>query len=329
VIIVKAMVQNRYGPPESLRLLDVDRPVPGSGEVLLEVRAGSVNPYDWHMLRGDPYVARLTFGRNGWRRPPSPIAGIDAAGRVAEVGPGVRGLRVGDDVLGFAAGSFAEYVATPADRVVPIPAGLTYEQAATLPMAGTTALRGLRSTAALKPGQRLLVIGAGGGIGTFAVQVAVALGAEVTGVCSTRNVELVESLGAARVVDYTREDFAADGATYDAVLDNVGDRSLRRLLRVLTPGGVLVVNSGGSPGKVFGAMGRVIAATLGDRFTRRTLAVLPTVMSQEELLSLTALVADGAVTPVVDRTVTLPEVPEAIARMEQGHTRGKIAVTIP
>jgi NADPH:quinone reductase-like Zn-dependent oxidoreductase len=326
---VKALVQNRYGPPESLRLLAVDRPVPGPDEVLIEVRAAAVNPYDWHMLRGDPYVARLTFGRNGLRRPPSLIAGIDVAGRVAATGSGVRGLRVGDGVLGFAAGSFAEYVTTPADQVVPVPAGLTFEQAATLPVAGTTALRALRSTAALKPGQRLLVIGAGGGIGTFAVQIGVALGAEVTGVCSTRNVDLVESLGAARVVDYTTDDFAADGATYDVVLDNVGDRSLRRLRRVLTPGGVLVVNSGGSPGKVFGAMGRMIGATLADRFTRQRLAVLPTVMSQEELLSLTALVADGKVTPVVDRTVTLPEVPEAIARIEQGHTRGKIAVTIP
>jgi NADPH:quinone reductase-like Zn-dependent oxidoreductase len=327
---MKAMYQARYGPPESLRLLDVDRPVPGPGEVLVEVRAGSVNPYDWHMLRGDPYAARLTFATNGLRRPPCLVAGIDVAGTVAEVGPDVPGLRPGDRVLGFAKGSFAEFVTTPAEHVVPIPDGLTFEQAATLPMAGTTALRGLRSTAGLTRGQRLLVNGAAGGIGTFAVQIAAAMGAEVTGVCSTRNVELVRSLGAHHVVDYTRDDFTASGARYDVVLDNVGNRPLRRLRRVLAPGGVLVGNSGGSPGKVFGAMGAMIRLVVAGKLARRhRLTFLPTVMSQEELLALTALVADGTVTPVIERTVTLPEVPEAIRRVEQGHVRGKIAVTIP
>jgi NADPH:quinone reductase-like Zn-dependent oxidoreductase len=325
---VKAMVQEKYGPPESLRLLDVDRPVPGPGEVLVEARAAAVNPYDWHMLRGDPYVARLTFATNGLRRPPSLIGGIDVAGRVAELGSKVRGLRVGDDVLGFAAGSFAEYVTTPAEHVVPIPAGLTHEQAATLPMAGTTALRGLRSTAGLKSGQRLLINGAAGGIGTFAVQIAAAMGAEVTGVCSTRNVELVHALGATHVVDYTKDDFTASGERYDVVLDNIGNRPLRRLRRLLAPGGVLVGNSGGTPGKVFGAMGSMIVLLGTNVFVKQRLTFLPTVMSQEELLALTALVAEGKVTPVLDRTVTLPEVPEAISRVEQGHVRGKIAVTI-
>src|SRR5215203_1404451 len=254
---MKAIVQERFGPPDVLQLVDTDPPEVGAEDVLVRVHAAALNPYDWHIMRGDPLVARL-MGEVGLRKPKARVAGVDAAGRVEAVGANVRGLRPGDEVLGFCRGAFAEYARAEADKVVPKPGSLTFEQAAAVPMAGTTALRAIRDVGAVRAGHRVLVNGAAGGVGTYAVQIAAALGAEVTGVCSTRNVELVRSLGAAHVVDHTWHDFTDGPTRYDVVLDNVGNQPLRRLRVALTPTGTLVANAGGSPGHVFGPIGAIL-----------------------------------------------------------------------
>ncbi|MEU4046352.1 NAD(P)-dependent alcohol dehydrogenase [Streptomyces antibioticus] len=328
---MKAIVQERFGPPDVLRLVDTDRPEPGAGEVLVRVRAAALNPYDWHMLRGDPYVARL-LGGVGRTRPLSRVAGIDAAGQVEAVGDGVRGLRPGDEVLGFCRGSFAEYARTPADLLVPKPAHLTFEQAAAVPMAAVTALRGIRTVGRVRAGHRVLVNGAGGGVGTFAVQIAAALDAEVTGVCSARNADLVRSLGATHVLDHTRDDFTDRHAHYDVILDNVGNHPLRRLRRALTPTGTLVANGGGSPGRVFGAMGFMLRTAAVDTVVRQRLRpVLPSAPAgptHDDLLAVTALIESGTLTPVVDRTYTLADTAEGVRHVERGHARGKAVVVV-
>ncbi|MGW1321052.1 NAD(P)-dependent alcohol dehydrogenase [Streptomyces antibioticus] len=328
---MKAIVQERFGPPDVLRLVDTDRPEPGAGEVLVRVRAAALNPYDWHMLRGDPYVARL-LGGVGLTRPLSRVAGIDAAGQVEAVGDGVRGLRPGDEVLGFCRGSFAEYARTPADLLVPKPAHLTFEQAAAVPMAAVTALRGIRTVGRVRAGHRVLVNGAGGGVGTFAVQIAAALDAEVTGVCSARNADLVRSLGATHVLDHTRDDFTDRHAHYDVILDNVGNHPLRRLRRALTPTGTLVANGGGSPGRVFGAMGFMLRTAAVDTVVRQRLRpVLPSAPAgptHDDLLAVTALIESGTLTPVVDRTYTLADTAEGVRHVERGHARGKAVVVV-
>ncbi len=232
---VKAIVQDRFGPPGTLQLADTGRPKAGPDDVLVRVHAAALNPADWHILRGDPLVARLMGV--GLTRPKARVAGIDAAGVVEAVGANVRGLRIGDEVLGFCRRAFAEYACAAAEMVVPKPASLTFEQAAAVPIAATTALRGIRDVGEVKAGQRVLVNGADGGVGTYAVQIAAALGAEVTGVCSTRNAGLVRSIGAARVIDYTTEDFTGGPARYDVILDNVSSLPLTRLRGVLTPEG--------------------------------------------------------------------------------------------
>ncbi|MFD4503249.1 NAD(P)-dependent alcohol dehydrogenase [Streptomyces sp. NPDC058457] len=328
---MKAIVQERFGPPDVLRPAEIESPSAGPGQVLVRVRAAAVNPYDWHLLRGDPYVARL-LGGVGLTRPKSRVAGIDAAGEVAAVGAGVDGLRPGDEVLGFCPGAFAEFACTTPDLLVPKPAGLTFEEAAAVPMAAVTALRGIRTVGRAQAGQRVLVNGAGGGIGTFAVQIAVDLGAEVTAVCSTRNAGLVRSLGAAHVVDYAREDFTDRGERYDLILDNVGGRPLGRLRRALAPRGTLVANGGGSPGHVFGAMGSLLRVVAADPFVRQRLRPLvPTVPDgpvHQDLLAVTALVEAGRLAPVVDRTYTLAEAAAAVRHVEQGHARGKAVITV-
>jgi NADPH:quinone reductase-like Zn-dependent oxidoreductase len=329
---MKAIVQERFGPPDVLQLADIDVPRIGAGEVLVRVRAAALNPYDWHMMRGDPYMARL-MGPVGLTRPKSRVAGIDAAGQVEAVGADVRGLRPGDEVLGFCPGSFAEYARTTVDLLVPKPVNLTFERAAAVPMGAVTALRGIRTVGRVQAGQRVLVNGAGGGVGTFAVQIAAALGAEVNGVCSTRNVELVRSLGAAHVVDYTREDFTDGRGRYDVILDNVGNRPLRRLRRALTPTGTLVANGGGSPGHLFGAMGAMLRMSVVNAFVRQQLRLIlpaaPAGPTREDLLAVTALIEAGKLTPVVDRTYSLPEAAEGVRHVEQGHARGKAVVTVP
>src|SRR5690242_4703527 len=271
---MKAIVQERFGPPDVLQLADTDLPEVGADDVLVRVHAAALNPYDWHIMRGDPLIARL-MGEVGLTKPKARVAGVDAAGRVEAAGANVRGLRRGEEVLGFCRGAFAEYARAEADKVVPKPVSLTFEQAAAVPMAGATALRGIRDAGAVRAGHRVLVNGAAGGVGTYAVQIAAALGAEVTGVCSTRNAGLVRSIGAAHVVDYTTEDFTDGNAHYDVILDNVGNRPLSRLRRALTPTGTLVLNGGGSPGHVFGPVAGILRAVVVNGLVRERLRLIP------------------------------------------------------
>jgi NADPH:quinone reductase-like Zn-dependent oxidoreductase len=323
---VKAIVQDRFGPPEVLRLADTGLPEAGADDVLVRVRAAALNPADWHILRGDPLVARLMGV--GLTKPKARVAGIDVAGVVEAAGVNVRGLRKGDEVLGFCRGAFAEYACAAADLLVPKPARLTFEQAAAVPVAATTALRGIRDVGAVTAGQRVLVNGAGGGVGTYAVQIAAALGAEVTGVCSTRNAELVRSLGAAHVIDYTREDFTGGRTRYDVILDNVGSLPLTRLRRALTPKGTLVLNGGGSPGHVLGPVAGIARAVVASAFVAQRLRPLPSRQNREELLAVTGLIEDGKLTPVVGRTYPLADTAEGLRHVEQGHARGKAVVTV-
>ncbi len=323
---MRAIVQDRFGPPDVLRLADTDLPEAGSDDVLVRVHAAGLNPYDWHVLRGDPLVARLMGV--GLTKPKARVAGIDAAGVVEAAGANVRGLRNGDEVLGFCRGAFAEYACAAADVVVPKPASLTFEQAAAVPIAATTALRGIRDVGEVTAGQRVLVNGAGGGVGTYAVQIAAALGAEVTGVCSTRNAGLVRSIGAARVVDYTTEDFTDGRTHYDVILDNVSSLPLTRLRGALTPKGTLVLNGGGSPGHVFGPVAGIVRAVVASAFVSQRPRPLLSRQNREELLAVTGLIQDGKLTPVVDRTYPLAETAEGLRHVEQGHARGKVVVTV-
>ncbi len=323
---MKAIVQERFGPPDVLRLVDTDPPEVGAEDVLVRVHAAALNPADWHILRGDPLVARLMG--IGLTKPKTRVAGTDAAGVVEAVGANVRDLEPGDEVLGFFRGAFAEYACAKSDVVVPKPAGLTFEQAAAIPIAATAALRGIRDLGEVKAGQRVLVNGAGGGVGTFAVQIAVAMGAEVTGVCSTGNIELVRSIGAAHVIDYTMEDFAAGPTRYDVILDNVSNLSLAQLRGALTPKGTLVLNGGGSPGHVFGPVAGILRAVVANLFVSQRLRPLPSKQKREELLALTELIEGGKLTPIVDRTHPLADTAEGLSYVEQGHARGKVVVTV-
>ncbi|MGI5254576.1 NAD(P)-dependent alcohol dehydrogenase [Actinacidiphila glaucinigra] len=328
---MEAIVQKSFGPPEVLRLQEVDRPEPGAGEVVVRVRAAALNPYDWHMMRGDPYVARL-MGGMGLTRPRTAVAGIDAAGHVEAVGSGVQGLEPGDEVLGFCPGACAEYARTTADLLVPKPAGLTFEQAAAVPMGAVTALRGIRTVGGAQAGHRVLVNGAAGGVGHFAVQIAAALDADVTAVCSPGNAELVRSLGAAQVIDYTRQDFTRSGLRFDLILDNVGNHPLRRLRRALTPAGTLVANGGGSPGRMVGAVGSTLRLVAANAIARQRLRVIlpatPAGPTRDDLLAVTALIDAGRLTPVVDRTYPLAETAQGMRHVEQGHARGKTVITV-
>ncbi|TYB42561.1 NAD(P)-dependent alcohol dehydrogenase [Actinomadura chibensis] len=326
---MKAIVQDGFGAPETLRAMEVELPSIGPDDVLVRVHAAGVNPYDWHVLRGSPYVARLMPGGLGLTRPKERIAGLDAAGRVEKVGANVRGLRPGDEVFGFCPGAFAEYARAKADRLAPKPAGLSFEEAAALPLAATTALRAVQDVAEARAGQRLLVNGAAGGIGTCAVQIAAAADVEVTGVCGTGNVGLVRSIGAAEVVDYTKDDFTRGRPPYDAILDNVGNRPRRHLRRALTPDGTLVVNAGGAPGEVIGAIGPMVGAALLDRFVRQRLRVVPTLLRRDDLLAVAGLVESGRLVPVLDRSHPLSDAAEAVRYVERGHARGKVVLTVP
>ena len=323
---MKAIVQERFGPPDVLRLVDTDPPEVGADDVLVRVHAAALNPADWHILRGDPLVARLMG--IGLTKPKTRVAGTDAAGVVDSVGENVRELQPGAEVLGFFRGAFAEYACAAADMVVAKPARLTFEQAAAIPIAATTALRGIRDTGEVKAGQRVLVNGAGGGVGTFAVQIAVAMGAEVTGVCSARNVELVRSLGAAYVIDYTADDFADGRTRYDVILDNVSSLPLAKLRRALMPVGILVLNGGGSPGHVFGPIGGLLKAVVANAFVSQRLRPLSSKQKREELLAVTELIEGGKLTPIVDATYPLVDTAEGLRYVEQGHARGKAVVTV-
>ncbi|MFY1616090.1 NAD(P)-dependent alcohol dehydrogenase [Micromonospora sp. WMMD736] len=327
---MKAIVQEQYGGPETLVLTDVATPVPGPNDVLVRVQAASLNAYDWHAMRGDPRMARLSMGLS---RPRAHIRGRDVAGRVEAVGADVRDIRVGDAVfgdLGDANGAFAEYACVPETQVAPMPANLTPAQAAALPLAGVTALMGLCDVGRVEPGQRLLVNGASGGVGTLAVQLGKALGATVTGVCSTRNVDLVRSLGADEVVDYRRDDFADGARRHDVVLDLVGNRSLTELRRALTPTGTLVLSGGGvyGGGSLVGPVWLIARGRLLAPMVRQRVVTLTTTPSRQHLDTLRAHVEAGRLTPVVDRTYPLHEVPDAIRYVEGEHARAKVVITI-
>ena len=320
---MKAIVQDTYGPPEVLELREVERPAVGDGDVLVRVRAASVNPQDWHLMRASPFIVR-TSG-TGLRTPTMPIRGTDAAGLVEAVGDGVTRLRPGDEVLGWCKGAFAEYVCAPEDNFVPKPVELSFEAAATVGMAGCTALQGLRDTGELEAGQEVLIVGAGGGVGTYAVQIAKALGARVIGVCSTTKVELVRSLGADQVIDYTREDFTRGERRYDLIFQLAGTASPSACRRALTPNGTLVLSSG--EGR-FAGIDRILRALVAAPFVRQRMRVLMTKETNEDLVTLVGLIDAGKLTPVVDRTYPLSDVPEAISHVEEGHARGKVVIVI-
>ncbi len=325
---MKAIIQDRYGSPGVLRHDDVDEPVATGREVVVRVHAASVNARDWHTVRGDPYLARAALGL---RRPHSRILGTDFAGRVSSTGPAVTRFRPGDEVFGEAAGAFAEYVRVADDLIEPKPAAFTYAQAAALPLAGNTALTGLRDVARVQPGQRVLINGASGGVGTFAVQIAKFLGAHVTAVCSARNAELAASLGADRVIDYARADFTRAGLRYDVVFDLVGNRSLTACRRALTRTGTLVLSGGGvfSGGSVAGPIGLLLRGRLVSRFVRQRVLPLTAKPSRASLATLRELAEAGALTPVIDRTLPLSETAAAIRYVEEEHARAKVVLSVP
>ncbi|MGY0236012.1 NAD(P)-dependent alcohol dehydrogenase [Longispora urticae] len=322
---MRAAVQHRYGPPSVLESREVGLPVPGRGEVLVRVGAASVHPGDYFVLTGEPYVVRLVFGL---RRPRHGIPGRDLAGVVAAVGKDVTALRPGDEVFGWSTtGTLAEYARVPADNLVPVPANLSVADAATVPTSAMTALQALRTIANVGPGQTVLITGASGGVGSFAVQIAKAFGAEVTGVCGTRNVDLVRSLGADHVVDYTRTDFTSAGKRYDVILDNVEAQPLAAVRRALTPTGTLIPNSGRG-GRWLGPIGRVVRARVLSGFTRQRLRPFTSTGKRQDLLTLADLLATGQVTPVIDRTYPLDEAADALRYIAAGHTRGKVVITV-
>jgi NADPH:quinone reductase-like Zn-dependent oxidoreductase len=325
---MKAIVQERFGSPEVLQFVDTDPPEIGPDDVLVRVHAAALNPYDWHHLRGDPYVARL-MGTVGLTKPKARVAGVDGAGRVEAVGADVRGMRPGDEVMGRLEGAFAEYARATADKVVPKPARLTFEQAAAVPMAGQTALRAVRDVGQVQAGHRVLINGAAGGVGSFAVQITTALGAAVTAVCSTGNVELVRSIGAAHVIDYTKDDFTDGPERYDVILDNVGNQPLRRLRRALTPTGTLVSNAGGSPGgHLFGPIGGILRVIVVNVLVRQRLRPLLDKWEREHLLAVADLIEAGKLTPVLGRTYPLAETAAGLRYVEDGHARGKVVITV-
>ena len=322
---MKAIVQDGFGATGALELREIDAPEVGDSGVLVRVRAAGVNAVDLYMMRGQPYIARPLFG---WRRPKTPVRGIDVAGVVEAVGAEVTQLQPGDEIFGACRGSFAEYARSDEDHLVTKPTELTFEQAAALPVAGCTALHALRKQGDVQPGQRVLVNGAGGGIGTFAVQMAKAFGAEVTGVCSTSKVELVESLGADHVIDYTREDFAESGERYDLMLDIPGTRSLSDCRRVLTPRGTYVL-IGAPTGRWVGPPKRTARAMLLSPFVGQSFRAFVSSDDRESLLAVKELVECGQVTPVIGRTYDgLAEVPDAMRHLEEGHAQGNVVITV-
>ena len=322
---MKAIVQDKYGTADVLELQDIDVPVVGGGDVLLRVRAASVFIGDWHIMTGLPYVFRLAAGL---RAPKVHVRGQDVAGRVEAVGTDVTQFQPGDEVFGTCDGSFAEYAIARADKVAPKPANLTFEQAATVPTTGSTALQALRDVGRVRPGQKVLIIGAAGGVGSFAVQIAKAFGAHVTGVCSTTKVDLVRSIGADDVIDYTRDDFAEMGRRYDLILDIAGARSVSHLRRVLASRGTLVIVGGEGGGRWFGGIDRQLRASMLSPFVSQKLGTFVARQNREKLIVLKELIEAGKVTPVIGKTYPLSEVPEAMRHLEEGHARGKVVITV-
>ena len=321
---MKAIVQDRYGKPEAvLGLQEIAKPAVKDGDVLVRVHAASIHVGDWLVVTGVPYIARPAYGK-----PKGRVPGTDVAGTVEAVGNGVTGLRPGDEVFGWCTGAFAEYASAPADHFVPKPANLTFQQAAAVGVSASTALQLLRDQGKIKPGQKVLINGASGGIGTFAVQIAKAFGAEVTGVCSTRNVEMVRSIGADHVIDYTREDFTRNGHRFDFILDNVANHSLSDTRRVLTPSGKLQSNNGTSGGRWFGTIGTVLESAIVSMFDRRQLGPAIKFANRADLLVLKELIEAGKISPVIDATYALSDTGKALAHVGEGHSRGTVVISV-
>ena len=325
---MKAIVYCDYGLA-NLKLADVNKPTPTDDQILVKVRAASVNPYDWHFIEGTPKIMRMMGV--GLRKPKDTRLGVDFAGTIESVGKNVTQFKPGDDVFGGKGGAFAEFVCRRAEGAVALkPASITFEQAASVNIAGITALQALRDKGKVQPGQKVLINGASGGVGTFAVQIAKSFGADVTGVCSTRNVDLVRSLGADHVIDYTKEDFAKGTERYDVILDNVPNHSLSECRHILNPKGKYVMIGGGGPNdsRWVGPFGRVIHALVISPFISQKMGMMMADPSQTDLAILGDLMQSGKMKPVIDRTYKLSEVPEAIRYLEEGHARGKVVITV-
>lgn len=320
---MKAIVQDRYGSPDVLELQEVDKPVVDDDGVLVRVRAASVNALDWHLMRGVPSIVRMT---EGLRKPKVPIRGVDVAGHVEAVGRNVTEFQPGDEVFGMRSAAFAEYVCGKEQNFVPKPVGLTFEKTAAVPVAAETALQGLRDKGQIRPRQKVLINGASGGVGTFAVQIAKSFGADVTGVCSPRNVDMVRSIGADRVIDYTREDFTRDGHRYDLIFDVAGNRSFSDCRRALSPSGTLVM--AGQSGRKKPSILPFLTTPVLSRVVKQKLVAFIAKHSKEDLVALKELIEAGKVTPVIDRHYPLREVPEAIRYVGEGHPRGKVVITV-
>jgi NADPH:quinone reductase-like Zn-dependent oxidoreductase len=321
---MQAIVHSRYGPPDALELKDIDKPVITDDAVLVKVRAAAVGKGDWLTVRGLPYIARMRYGLP---KPKHPVPGFDVAGHIEAVGPNVAQLQPGDEVFGWCDGSFADYASVPQSQLARKPTNLSFEQAAAVPISGFAALQALRDTGGVQPGQRVVVIGASGGVGSFAVQLAKAFGAEVTGVCSTNSVDLVRSIGADQVIDYTQQDFTRTGRRYDLILEMAGNRSLADLRRALTPKGTLVL-VGGSGGRWFMGTGRTLRAVLVSPFVGQRLRSFLSKPRGEDLEVLKELIEAGKLTPVIDRTFPLSETAEAIRYVGERSTQGKTVITV-
>jgi NADPH:quinone reductase-like Zn-dependent oxidoreductase len=322
---MKAVTQDRYGSSEVLRLADVDTPEIGEHQVLIEVRAASINAVDPAVMRGRPYVLRLGFGL---RRPRFEIRGSDVAGMVVRVGSGVTRFKAGDEVFGAGKGAFAEFAVAVERELALKPDHLSFEQAAAMPMAGLTALQGLRDVARIEPGQTVLVIGASGGVGTFVVQVARALGGDVTAVCSTRNVDTARSIGANQVIDYTREDFTAAPGHFDVVFDNAASHPLSVTRRLLKSSGMLIPNNGALSSRWLASLPRLLHAIVLFPFVPQRLGLFVSKVTSEDLEALARMSENGEVTPVIDRIYGLDDVPDAMAYVGEGHARGKVVITV-
>lgn len=322
---MKAIVYRCYGSPDVLEFADVEKPMVADDEVLVKVVAASVNPLDWHYMRGSPYIMRLGSGIGA---PKDSRLGVDFAGTVEAVGKNVTRFKPGDEVFGGRSGAFAEYVIVPEDRAIVLkPASVTFEQAASVPIAGLTALQALRDKGRLESGQNVLINGASGGVGTFAVQIAKSMGAEVTGVCSTRNVEMVRSIGADHVIDYKKEDYTQNGQRYDLIIDMVGNHSLTANRKALTPNGILVM-VGGAKGNWIAPLINPLKALVLSPFVDQELVLILAKFNKDDLIILGDLMQAGEVTPVIDRRFRLSEIPAAIRHSEEGHARGKIVINL-
>ena len=326
---MKAIIRCDYGLA-NLKLAEIEKPIPADDQILVKVHAVSVNPYDWHFVEGTPYFMRAIGV--GLRKPKDIQLGVDFSGTVEAVGKNVAQYKPGDEVFGGRDGAFAQYVCRRAvGAVAPKPTGLTFEQAASINIAGITALQGVRDKGKIQPGQKVLINGASGGVGTFAVQIARNFGAEVTGVCSTRNIELVQSLGADHVIDYTKEDFTKSDQHYDVILDNVANHSLSECRRVLTPNGIYVMIGGGGVNEqgFLGALGKALNAVLFSKFVTQKMGMMLADPSTKDLTLLAEMVESGKLKTVIDRTYkSLSEVPDAIRYLEEGHARGKVVITV-